>query len=168
MAPLTLLASSLSSQVIVAASCSAVATDGTVVCMIGPRTRAACSDLKVVQAGKLGGELLQAVGRDVGDHRAGAFPGQAQRGRAPDAGAGAGHDGGPAGEAAGGERRLGDALGVVPGGNLAGAGHGGTLHNPDASWRRHCSTNTEGNRAGLGLSSRADRPRNGFPSVTLP
>ena len=46
MTPFTLLASSLSSQVMVAASCSAVATAGIVVCMIGPRTPAACSDLK--------------------------------------------------------------------------------------------------------------------------
>jgi hypothetical protein len=40
MAPLTLLASSLCGQQMVAVSCSAVATDGIVLCMIGPRTRA--------------------------------------------------------------------------------------------------------------------------------
>src|SRR4029450_12713822 len=58
-----------------------------------------------VQVGGLGGELLEAVGGQVGGHDPGPLPGQAQGGGPADAGAGAGDDGGPAGEAAGDERR---------------------------------------------------------------
>src|SRR4029453_10638985 len=73
----------------------------------------------------------KAGGREVGDHDAGALPGQPQRGGAPDARAGAGHDRGPAREPAGNER-LEDALGVGLGGELAGARHGGA---PCTGWK---------------------------------
>ena len=64
-------------------------------------------DRDQVEIGELGEELVQAVGRDVGGHDAGALPGQTQGGGPADAGTGAGHDHSPAGEAAGSERRSG-------------------------------------------------------------
>src|SRR4029450_11214027 len=80
-----------------------------------------------VEVGELAGELLEAVGRDVGGHHPRALPGQADGGGGGDAGPGAGHDGGPGGGAGGNERRR--AAGGGLGGELAGAGHGGaSLH----------------------------------------
>ena len=84
-----------------------------------------------VEVGELGDELVQGQRPRVGGHDAGTLPGQTQGAVArPMPGTGAGHDRGPAGEAAGSERRLGRAPGAGLGGDLAGAGHGGRLPCP--------------------------------------